>query len=75
MLAEINGCFNNFPLHQANQAIAVDELLGILEFVIPVSWQHPMTHHGIDPSQQMILQFMQFCERLESTKNVTRREE
>ncbi len=29
-----------------------------------------MTHHGIDPSQQTITQFVQFCKRLESTKNI-----
>ncbi len=53
-LAEINGYFHDFPPHQANQAIPVDELLEILEFVIPVSWQHQITRHGIDLSQQTI---------------------
>ncbi len=66
-LAEINGYLNYFLLHQANQAIMVDKLLEILEFAIPVSWQHQMTNHGIDPSQQTIAQFLQFCEHLEST--------
>ncbi len=66
-LAEINGYLNDFPPHHANQAIPVDELLEILEFAIPVSWQHQMTRHRIDPSQQTIVQFVQFCECLEST--------
>jgi len=69
-LAEINGHLNDFPPHNANQAIPEDELLEILEFAIPVSWQHQMTRHGIDPAQQTISQFVQFCERLESTEEI-----
>ncbi len=61
-LAEINGCLNDFPLHQANLAIPMDELLETLEFTIPVSWQHPL--------QQMIVQFVKFCEWLESKEQV-----
>ena len=67
-LAEINGYLDDFPPHQAGQAIPLDELLEILEFAIPVSWQHQMTRHGIDPSNQTIAQFVQFCERLETTE-------
>ncbi len=69
-LAEINGYLINFPPHQANQAIPVDELLEILEFPIPVSWQHQMIRNDIDLSQQTIIQFLQFCECLESMENV-----
>ncbi len=54
MLAEINGHLNDFLPHQSNQAIPMDELPEILEFTIPVSWQHQMTHHGKDQLQQMI---------------------
>ncbi len=43
---------------------------GNLEFAILVSWQHQMTHHGIDQSQQTIAQFVQFCECLESTEQI-----
>ncbi len=69
-LAEINGYLNDFLLHQPNQPIPMDELLEILEFVIPVSWQHQMTRHGKDPLQQMIVQFLQFCKCLESVAQV-----
>ncbi len=69
-LKEINGYLNNFLPHQLNQAIPMDELLEILQFAITVSWQHQMTHHGIDPSQQTIAPFVQFCECLESTEQV-----
>ncbi len=67
-LAEINGYLNDFPLHHANQAIPVDKLLEILEFAISVSWQHQMTRHRMDKSQQTIVQFLQFCECLEVSK-------
>ncbi len=51
-LAEINGYLVDFPLHKANQAIPMDELLEISEFSILVSWKHQVTRHRIDPSQQ-----------------------
>ncbi len=69
-LAETNGSLNNFLLHQQNQARQMDELLEILEFVTPVSWQQQMTHHGIDPLQQMIAQFVQFSKCLKSMEQV-----
>ncbi len=69
-LAEINGYLNDFPTHQSNQAIPVDKLLEILEFAIPVGWQHQMTRNGIDPLQQTFTQFVQFYECLESTENI-----
>ena len=67
-LAEINGYLADFPPHQANQPLPVDELLEILEFAIPAEWQVQMTCHSIDPAQQTIAQFVQFCECLESTE-------
>ncbi len=59
-LVEINGYFNDFLPYQPNQAIPMDKLLEILEFAIPVSWKNQMTHHGIDPLQQMIVQLCSF---------------
>ncbi len=69
-LSEINGYLKDFPPHQANKAIPMDELLKILEFTVLVSWQHQMTHHGIEPSQQTIAQFVKFYDYLESTEEV-----
>ncbi len=59
-LVEINSYLNDFPLHQLIQAVPMDELLEILEFSIPVSWQHQMRSHLLDPSQQTIAQSYSF---------------
>ncbi len=72
-LVEVNDNLIDFLLHQVNQAIPMDKLLEILEFAILVSWLHQMTHHGINPSQQMIAQFVQFCEHLESMEQILSR--
>ncbi len=47
-LVEINGYFHDFPPYQPNQVTPMDEFLAMLKFIIPVSWKHQMTFHGID---------------------------
>ncbi len=69
-VVEINSYLTEFPPVNATTPSAVlgeAELLDILEFGIPLTWQKTMVLHGFDPSEGTIKQFTEFCERLERT--------
>jgi hypothetical protein len=66
---EINAMLDEFPPHFANQALPEDEILDILEFGIPATWQKIMTVQGFDPQAHTIQEFVEFCERLEFTED------
>ena len=69
-VVEINSYLTEFPPINATTPSAVlgeAELLDILEFGVPLTWQKTMVLHGFDPSEGTIKQFTEFCERLERT--------
>jgi hypothetical protein len=54
------------PPFQADQSLAEDELIDILLFAFPKSWQGEMERQGFDPITRSPTDVMKFCERLES---------
>ena len=72
-VTEINAYLNYFPPFLANQQLPNDEILELLEFAIPTSWQREMTRQGYDPAAHSVQDLVQFCERLESTEKKGRK--
>ena len=66
---EINSYLPSFPVEPGTEAASLpeDEVLDILEFGIPAPWQGAMTLQGFNPQSHSIIDFVQFCERLEMT--------
>ena len=67
---EINAYLSSFPPFQANQKIPEDEILDILEFGVPSTWQKEFWRQGYDPIARSINDFTDFCERLEFTEDL-----
>ena len=69
-VVEINSYLTEFSPVNATTPSAVlgeAELLDLLEFGTPITWQKTMVVHGFDPSNGTIKEFTKFCERLERT--------
>ena len=67
---EINSYLTSFPPFQRNQALREDEVLDLLEFGVPSTWQKEFWRQGYDPISKSISEFTDFCERLEFTKDL-----
>ena len=67
---EINGYLNYFPPYNEDQGLATDELLDLLEFAVPNTWQKQFWLQGFDPIEHSVTEFTQFCERLEFTETL-----
>ena len=71
-LIEINSYLPEFPPTTTGGAdpasLPDDELLDILEFGMPSSWQKQMVLQDFDPLQHTIKQFTEFCERMEQVE-------
>ena len=65
---ELNTALQQFPPFGANQELPDDEVLEILEFGIPRRWKKEMITQNFDPQAHTINDFVQFCERMESTE-------
>jgi hypothetical protein len=55
--------------HAENQSLSDDELLDILLFGTPCSWQHKMEHQGFDPMENDINDVVNFMEQIESSED------
>ncbi len=69
---EINKLIEQFPpMREGGNAVALpdDELLDLLEFGCPNSWQKAMLLQDFDPVDHTVQEFVRFCERLESTED------
>ena len=66
-VCEINNLLASFPGADENSKLPEDELLDILEFGMPNSWQRAMTLQDFDPVEHTVSEFVSFCERLEAT--------
>jgi len=64
-VVEINWYLMKFPEPKARQQptkLEDDELLDILEFGCPNSWQRQMMLQNFDPMDHTVQEFVQFCE-------------
>jgi len=67
---EINEYLGHFPPHGNDQKLPTDEILDILEFGMPATWQREFWRQGFDPLGHSIEDFTEFCERLEFTEEM-----
>ena len=58
-----------FPPFGTQQQLPEDELLDLLEWGIPASWQKDMNRQGFIPVEESLDKFVNFCERLESNED------
>ena len=56
------------PPFQENQSLAMDEVLEIMQYAIPNSWNKEMRRQGFDPLQNSLKKFIDFCERQEESE-------
>ena len=61
--------FQRLPPFEANQQFSLDELLDIILFGTPKSWQKEMDKQGFDPMDQTINEVVDFMERLEGIED------
>ena len=54
-----------YPRADEDSKLLEDELLKIVKFAMPISWQKTMALHDFDPVSHTITEFIEFCERLE----------
>ena len=65
---QLNDYLNMFPPFKNNQMLPEDELLDILEFSIPATWQKEFIRSGFDPVEHDVKTFVEHCERMELTE-------
>ena len=46
-----------------------DEILKVLEFGVPNSWQKRFVMHQFDPQAHSVMEFIEFCKRIEATED------
>jgi hypothetical protein len=64
-LSELNQYLKQFPPFEDNQEIDDEELIDIMEFGIPNSWQTNMVLQGFDPLDNTLADLVAFCKRHE----------
>ena len=67
-LAELNAYLAEFPPFEDDQGLAQDEIVDILNFGVPNTWQKNMVIQGFDPTLHTPSEFVEFCERHEFTE-------
>jgi hypothetical protein len=67
-IAEMNAYLQEFPPFEDNQELDEQEIVDILEFGVPNSWQKNMVLQGFDPMIHAVTDFVEFCERHEFTE-------
>ena len=73
---ELNDQLENFPGVNDNDngtKLPEDEVLDLLEFGLPETWQHAMLLQDFDPQVHTVNDFVQFCERLETLEKEEKR--
>ena len=78
-LIKINSYFTYFPPKGTSgnspKKLPQDELVDIMEFGCPVTWQKQMVLQDFDVTASSIPEFVAFCERLERAKRYSLSEE
>ena len=64
-VSELNQLLIQFPGADENSKLPDDELLDLLEFGVPSSWQRQMILQDFDPVFNTVAKFVDFCERQE----------
>jgi len=72
-VCEINKLLTKFPLTDEEAKLPRYELLDLMEFGIPSSWQKAMILQDFDPANHTIAEFIGFCKCLELTEPETNR--
>jgi hypothetical protein len=67
-VAEMNEYLSQFPPFDIDQRLTNEEIVDILEFAVPNSWQKRMVLQGFDPLIHTVSEFVSFCERHEFTE-------
>jgi hypothetical protein len=67
-VTELNAYLKEFPPFQSDQQLDDPEIMDILEFGVPNSWQKNMVMQGFDPMIHTTAEFVCFCERHEFTE-------
>lgn len=67
-ISELNQYLKQFPPFEDNQEIDEEEIIDIIEFGIPHSWQKHMVLQGFDPLENTLAELVAFCERHEFTE-------
>ena len=71
-ISEMNSYLPLFPPVTAGttpEKLPDDEIVDLLEFGVPNSWQKAMILQDFDPLQKTVREFIQFCERLEQVEH------
>ena len=58
----------NLPPFNPNQSLSNDEIIEILLYGIPKSWQKEMSHQGFDPMSSTIQELVNFMERIKEAE-------
>lgn len=69
-IKELNAHLEKFPPNKKNQRMDDDEVLDLLEFGVPYSWQNQMTLQGFEPQadpSKKVIDFVKFCKRIENS--------
>ena len=67
-ISEMNEYLKQFPPFEDNQAIDDEEIIDIVEFGIPSSWQKSMVLQGFDPMENSLADLVAFCKRHKFTE-------
>ena len=59
----------NLPPYATNQTLSQDELLDIILFGTPKSWQREMDRQGFDPMMMSLNELIDFMEQIESSED------
>ena len=70
LVQQLNEYLTYLPPFEAKQSLPTDEILDILEFSIPNSWQKEFERTGFDPADSDIATFVEHCERIELTEDL-----
>ena len=62
---EQNNYLAEYPGGNQNSCFALDEVMDILEFGLPATWQKLFRLHDFNPVTHTMDEFVEFCERLE----------
>ncbi len=68
---ELNNYLSMLPDYTIGDKLHEDELLDIYEYGIPKSWQKQFLLQNWDPQHHTKQEFREFCERLETAKNIS----
>ena len=71
-ISEMNSYLPLFPpvaTRTAPEKLPDDEIVNLLEFEVPNSWQKAMILQDFDPLQKTVREFIQFCKKLEQVEH------